>query len=121
MRSRKSTYYRAGKGLSRFQLEWRWVDRSAGLHDKFDLPMQWQHHIASPYPYRNDARSDEEIIAQGVANLKAKVAELGVENVAAFIMELVQGSGGVIVPLKATPKRCRTPVANLASCSLWMR
>ena len=68
------------------------------FHDKFDLPMPWQHHISSPYPYRNEATSDEEIIAQGVANLKAKVSELGAENVAAFIMELVQGSGGVIVP-----------------------
>ncbi len=68
------------------------------FHDKFDLPMQWQHHIASPFPYRNDAATGEAIIAQGVANLKAKVAELGADNVAAFIMELVQGSGGVIVP-----------------------
>ncbi len=67
------------------------------FHEKFDLPMQWQHHIASPFPYRNEATTDDEIIAQGVANLKAKVAQLGAENVAAFIMELVQGSGGVIV------------------------
>lgn len=81
------------------------------FHDKFDLPMQWQHHIASPYPYRNEASSDADIIAEGVANLKAKVAELGVENVAAFIMELVQGSGGVIVPpegyAKAMQDACR--------------
>lgn len=58
------------------------------FQDGFDLPMQWQHHIASPFPYRNDATTYEEIIAQGVANLKAKVAELGADNVAAFIMEL---------------------------------
>lgn len=81
------------------------------FHDKFDLPMQWQHHIPSPYPYRNSAQSDEEIIAQGVANLKAKVEELGADNVAAFIMELVQGSGGVIVPpdgyAKAMQDTCR--------------
>ena len=81
------------------------------FHDKFDLPMQWQHHIPSPYPYRNSAQSDEEIIAQGVANLKAKVEELGADNVAAFMMELVQGSGGVIVPpdgyAKAMQDTCR--------------
>ena len=81
------------------------------FHDKFDLPMQWQHHIALHQPYRNDATSDEEIITRGVANLKAKVAELGTENVAAFIMELVQGSGGVIVPpegyAKAMQDTCR--------------
>jgi len=81
------------------------------FQDGFDLPMQWQHHIASPFPYRNDATTYEEIIAQGVANLKAKVAELGADNVAAFIMELVQGSGGVIVPpegyAKAMQDTCR--------------
>jgi adenosylmethionine-8-amino-7-oxononanoate aminotransferase len=68
------------------------------FHEKFDLPMAWQHHIPSPYPYRNGGRSDDEIIAQGVANLRAKVDALGADTVAAFIMELVQGSGGVIVP-----------------------
>lgn len=67
------------------------------FQEMFDVPMPWQHHIPSPYPYRNDLTTDAEIIAQGVANLKAKVAELGADNVAAFIMELVQGSGGVIV------------------------
>jgi putrescine---pyruvate transaminase len=81
------------------------------FHDKFDLPMPWQHHIASPNPYRNEATTDAEIIAQGVANLKAKVAELGAENVAAFVIELVQGSGGVIIPpvgyAKAMQDTCR--------------
>ena len=81
------------------------------FHDKFDLPMPWQHYLPSPYPYRNEAASDADIIAQGVANLKAKVSELGAENVAAFIMEPVQGSGGVIVPpegyAKAMQDTCR--------------
>ena len=81
------------------------------FHDKFDLPMPWQHYLPSPYPYRNEAASDADIIAQGVANLKAKVSELGTENVAAFIMEPVQGSGGVIVPpegyAKAMQDTCR--------------
>ena len=75
---------------------------SAGLtalpvfHTMFDLPLQWQHHIASPCHDR--VATDEQIIARGVENLKIKVAALGVETVAAFIMEPVQGSGGVIVP-----------------------
>jgi len=81
------------------------------FHDKFDLPMPWQHHIPSPYPYRNEAATDARIIAQGVAHLKAKVAELGRGNVAAFVMELVQGSGGFIVPpagyAKALQDTCR--------------
>ena len=81
------------------------------FHDMFDLPMQWQHHIPSPYPYRNEAVTDEAIIAQGISNLKSKVEELGAESVAAFIMEPVQGSGGVIVPpdgyAKAMQDTCR--------------
>lgn len=68
------------------------------FRDGFDLPAAWQHHIPSPYPYRNPAGDDAAIIAEGVAALRAKVAELGAGNVAAFVMELVQGSGGVIVP-----------------------
>ena len=81
------------------------------FHENFDLPGPWQHHIPSPYPYRNAARSDEEIISQGVGFLREKVASLGAENVAAFIMEPVQGSGGVIVPpvgyARAMQETCR--------------
>lgn len=69
------------------------------FHRNFDLPAPNQHHIASPYPYRNPAGSDAEaVIASSVAALRAKVAELGAENVAAFFCEPIQGSGGVIVP-----------------------
>ncbi len=69
------------------------------FHRNFDLPQPTQHHIASPYPYRNPAGSDAEtVIAASVAALTAKVAELGAENVAAFFCEPIQGSGGVIVP-----------------------
>ncbi|OYU47758.1 MAG: aspartate aminotransferase family protein [Rhizobiales bacterium PAR1] len=69
------------------------------FHRNFDLPNANQHHIASPYPYRNPAGSDDaSVIASSVAALKAKVAELGAENVAAFFCEPIQGSGGVIVP-----------------------
>lgn len=69
------------------------------FHRNFDVPRPWQHHIPSPYPYRNPEGGDAEaIIARSVAELKAKVAELGVDTVAAFFCEPVQGSGGVIVP-----------------------
>ena len=58
-----------------------------------------QHHIASPYAYRSPVGADpQEVIAASVAALRAKVAELGGENVAAFFCEPIQGSGGVIVP-----------------------
>jgi 4-aminobutyrate--pyruvate transaminase len=71
------------------------------FHRGFDLPLATQHYIPSPYPYRSAAGSDDlSIIAESVAALRAKVFELGAENVAAFFCEPIQGSGGVIVPPK---------------------
>jgi adenosylmethionine-8-amino-7-oxononanoate aminotransferase len=82
------------------------------FHRNFDLPKENQHHIPSPYPYRNPVGQDDAaIIAASVAALHAKVAELGADNVAAFFCEPIQGSGGVIVPpvgwLKAMSDACR--------------
>jgi adenosylmethionine-8-amino-7-oxononanoate aminotransferase len=69
------------------------------FHRGFDLPLPTQHHIASPNPYRHPAGADPQaLIAASVAELRAKVAELGAEHVAAFFCEPIQGSGGVIVP-----------------------
>jgi len=82
------------------------------FHRGFDLPRPEQHYIASPYPYRNPVGSDPQaIVAASVAALRAKVEELGADNVAAFFCEPIQGSGGVIVPpigwLKAMRETCR--------------
>jgi adenosylmethionine-8-amino-7-oxononanoate aminotransferase len=84
----------------------------AAFHRGFDLPRADQHYIASPYPYRNPAGNDAQaVIASSVAALRAKVEELGAQNVAAFFCEPIQGSGGVIVPpvgwLKAMRDACR--------------
>lgn len=80
------------------------------FHRNFDVPLRWQHHIPSPYAYRSDAADDAELIAASVGQLKAKVAELGADTVAAFFCEPIQGSGGVIVPptgwLKAMRDTC---------------
>jgi len=81
------------------------------FHRGFDLPRPWQHHIASPYPYRHpQGHDDAAVIASSVAALEAKVSELGAEHVAAFFCEPVQGSGGVIVPpvgwLRAMRETC---------------
>lgn len=81
------------------------------FHRGFDLPLRWQHHIPSPYPYRSELEGDDAaIIARSVQQLKDKVAELGAYNVAAFFCEPIQGSGGVIVPpvgwLKAMREAC---------------
>jgi adenosylmethionine-8-amino-7-oxononanoate aminotransferase len=81
------------------------------FHRHFDLPLATQHHIASPYAYRNDFADDAALIAASVAALEAKVEALGADNVAAFFCEPIQGSGGVIVPpvgwLKAMREACR--------------
>lgn len=75
------------------------------FHGGFDVPLPWQHHIPSPNPYRHPSGPDgDAIIAASIAALRDKVAELGREKVAAFIMETVQGSGGVIVPPKGFAK-----------------
>lgn len=68
------------------------------FHAHFDSPTMLQHHIPAPYRYRSDPVDDAALIAQSVAALHAKVAELGADNVAAFFAEPVIGSGGVIVP-----------------------
>lgn len=82
------------------------------FHLNFDVPLPTQHHIASPYPYRNPVGDDPQaVIKSSVAALRDRVNALGAENVAAFICEPVQGSGGVIVPpkgwLKAMRDACR--------------
>ncbi|NHN85460.1 aminotransferase class III-fold pyridoxal phosphate-dependent enzyme [Acetobacter musti] len=84
----------------------------AAFHRNADVPLTWQHHIPSPYPYRHEGdSSDAAIIASSVAALHAKVEELGARNVAAFFCEPVQGSGGIIVPpagwLTAMREACR--------------
>ncbi|NSY40446.1 aspartate aminotransferase family protein [Leisingera sp. ANG59] len=91
---------------------------SAGLtalpifHTGFGAPHDWQHKIPSHYAYRNPVGSDgEAIIAASVAALRAKIAELGAERVAAFYAEPIQGSGGVLVPpagwMKAMQEVCK--------------
>jgi putrescine aminotransferase len=82
------------------------------FHAGFGVPLAWQHKIPSHYPYRNPVGSDPAaIIASSTAALRAKVAELGQERVAAFYAEPIQGSGGVLVPppgwLRAMAGLCR--------------
>jgi putrescine---pyruvate transaminase len=82
------------------------------FHAGFGVPYDWQHKIPSHYPYRNPVGSDPQtIIDASVAALRAKIAELGADRVAAFYAEPIQGSGGVLVPpvgwLKALHAVCK--------------
>lgn len=83
-----------------------------GFHAGFGVPFTWQHKIPSHYVYRNPVgREPEAIIAASCAALRAKVAALGAERVAAFYAEPIQGSGGVLVPppgwMRAMAELCR--------------
>jgi adenosylmethionine-8-amino-7-oxononanoate aminotransferase len=69
------------------------------FHAGFGVPYDWQHKIPSHYSYRNPVGSDPQaIIEASVAALRSKIAELGETRVAAFYVEPIQGSGGVLVP-----------------------
>jgi 4-aminobutyrate--pyruvate transaminase len=69
------------------------------FHRGFDLPLRTQHHIPSPNPYRHPQGGDAQaLIADSVAALRAKVAEIGADRVAAFFCEPIQGSGSVVMP-----------------------
>lgn len=71
------------------------------FHAGFGVPLDWQHKISSHYAYRNPVGQDDQaIIAASVAELRTKIAEIGAERVAAFYLEPIQGSGGVLVPPK---------------------
>ncbi len=81
------------------------------FHANFDVPLITQHHISCPYLYRSEHKTAEALIDASVAELEAKVAEIGADNVAAFFCEPVVGSGGVVVPpkgwLKAISEACK--------------
>ncbi|PDT82390.1 aspartate aminotransferase family protein [Sinorhizobium sp. BJ1] len=82
------------------------------FHAGFGVPFDWQHKIPSHYAYRNPAGSEPAaIITASVAALRAKVEELGADRVAAFYVEPIQGSGGVLVPppgwMKSMGDLCR--------------
>ncbi|OEC97130.1 aspartate aminotransferase family protein [Rhizobium sp. YK2] len=78
------------------------------FHAGFGVPLDWQHKIPSPYPYRNPVGQDANAIIQAsLAALRAKVDAIGANRVAAFYAEPIQGSGGVIVPPKGWMKAMR--------------
>jgi putrescine aminotransferase len=64
-----------------------------------DLPIPGIVHVEQPYWYElGQGMHPDEFGLKIAAELERKIAEVGVDNVAAFIGEPVQGAGGVIIP-----------------------
>ena len=69
------------------------------MHAQADLPLPGFVHIMPPYWYAlGGDMSPEEFGRHAARALEEKIAELGPDNVAAFIGEPIQGAGGLIVP-----------------------
>ena len=69
------------------------------MHKQGDLPIAGVHHIGQPYWFGEGGELTPDEFGRKVAGeLEAAIEQLGVDNVAAFIAEPVQGAGGVIVP-----------------------
>ncbi len=78
------------------------------FHEGFGLPLEWQHKISSHDLYRNPLGHDHAaVIEASVAELRAKIEEIGPDRVGAFYAEPIQGSGGVLVPPKGWIKAMR--------------
>lgn len=68
------------------------------MHEQYNI-LPNVTHIEQPYWYADGGdMTPDEFGLYTAGKLEEKILELGVENVAAFIAEPIQGSGGVIVP-----------------------
>lgn len=74
----------------------------------FDIDSPNVHFLPQVNPARRPAgMSIEAFCDEKVRDLEAKIAQVGPQNVAAFIAEPIQASGGVIVPPEGYMRRCR--------------
>ncbi|RYH09316.1 aspartate aminotransferase family protein [Tropicimonas sp. IMCC6043] len=71
----------------------------SGMHAQGGLPIPGIHHINQPDWWSEGGEmSPKDFGIARARELEAKIAELGEDNVAAFIAEPIQGAGGVIIP-----------------------
>jgi L-2,4-diaminobutyrate transaminase len=70
------------------------------FHKKFDLPLAQVKHTTAPYYYRRADldQSEEQFVAQCVADLEALIDREGADTIAAFIGEPILGTGGIVPP-----------------------
>ena len=98
--SRNNSYH--GSTYLTISVGKRYGDRTPNFHYLSDFI----HHLSAPYPYRRpDGMSEDQFTDYLVDEFKAKIVELGKENIAAFIAEPIQGSGGVVTPPPGYLKR----------------
>ena len=81
-----------------------YLGMTVGLRDG-DQPEQFRyipdlvHHLSAPYPYRRPEGMSLEAFSDFLVDeFAAKIEELGAENIACFIAEPAQASGGVCIP-----------------------
>ncbi|WP_018913416.1 aminotransferase [Thiomonas sp. FB-6] len=72
----------------------------ADMHAQGGLPLPDFEHIEQPHQLAlaRPGESEQEFGLRAAGWLEQRIAEIGPERVAAFVMEPVQGAGGVIVP-----------------------
>ena len=69
------------------------------MHEQGDLPIPGIVHIPQPYWYGEGGdMTPDEFGIWAAQQLEAKIQELGIDQVGAFIAEPIQGAGGVIIP-----------------------
>jgi putrescine aminotransferase len=91
--SRHNSYH--GSTLLGISVGNRNGDRTPNFHYLTDFI----HHLSAPYPYRRPPHLTEDQFTDHLLDeFAAKIRELGAENIAAFVAEPIQGSGGVVVP-----------------------
>ncbi len=69
------------------------------MHGQGGTPLPGMEHIPQPYWFGSDRKlSPDEFGLQAARELDKKIRQVGVENVAAFVAEPIQGAGGVVIP-----------------------
>ena len=66
---------------------------------EWDVANNLVHHLRCPHHWREgDGMTEAEFLEALLADAKARIEQLGAENIACFIAEPIQGAGGLIVP-----------------------